>query len=357
MRLILAGGGHGHVNIVKEFSKKLLDDVEVMLISDNRRQYYSGMLPGFLGGRYTEDEMSFDLEKLCRTSKVRFINEKIIEIDAENKRVITEKDNYSYDLLSLNLGGMSVRVEDSRDSTKICYTKPIAELAELKKKDVLKSMDKLIIVGGGAAAVETALALRVSYPELKIELFTKGERILRDFNDKAREVLEKELRDKKIRINSGYRFKACQENKFIFERNGVEEEVDSDILIVSNGIKGAEINFKGLKTDRCNFIKTDRYLRVDNDILAMGDMIDFNGANLPKAGVFAIHQADILYKNLLKLMNGEKDLYEFNPNKKYLQIINLGEGKAQLHYGKVTFKGRTAFIIKDYIDRRYMRKK
>ena len=49
-------------------------------------------------------------------------------------------------------------------------------------------------------------------------------------------------------------------------------------------------------------------------------------------------------------------LHAFDLGGDYLLIFNLGDGNGIFHKKFVLFNGRIAFIIKDYIDRRFMRK-
>ena len=83
--LILAGGGHGHINILKRLIKSPLKDINITLITDYGRQYYSGMLSGFVEGIYTEDEISFDVRELSKRANVNYVEEEIISIDKNKK--------------------------------------------------------------------------------------------------------------------------------------------------------------------------------------------------------------------------------------------------------------------------------
>lgn len=359
--LILAGGGHGHINILKEMIKKPLDGVRTFLISDNRRQYYSGMLPGFIEGKYSEDEISFDVPKLCKKAGAQFIEERIIRIDKENNLVITENGEYGYDFLSLNLGGISKKYpsEDGyREYHNLTYTKPISALIDFIRKIDFKNTGNgksLAVIGGGASSVETSIALKVAFPFLNIEIFSKSDELIRNFNSKSKEEVRKILDSFEIKVNTGYEFLYYKNNIAAFFKEKEKLFVPMDFVIISSGISGIAADFKGIDTIENNFIRTDKYLRVNENILAMGDMIEFNDMNLPKAGVFAIHEAPVLFKNLIKMISGDNDLIEYKPNQKYLQIINTGYGTGLLNWGNITLTGRIPFIIKDYIDRNYMR--
>ncbi|MFH0725810.1 MAG: hypothetical protein V2B19_05580 [Pseudomonadota bacterium] len=60
-------------------------------------------------------------------------------------------------------------------------------------------------------------------------------------------------------------------------------------------------------------------------------------------------------RNLMATLDG-RGLRPFNPGGDYLTIFNLGDGTGIFQKRRVLFNARLAFIIKDFIDRRVMRK-
>ncbi len=63
--VVLVGGGHTHVHVVKMLGMAPIPGVAVTLISKSVFTPYSGMLPGYIAGHYTFDECHVDLYKLC----------------------------------------------------------------------------------------------------------------------------------------------------------------------------------------------------------------------------------------------------------------------------------------------------
>ena len=61
----------------------------------------------------------------------------------------------------------------------------------------------------------------------------------------------------------------------------------------------------------------------------------------------------MLYQNLMAFLDG-RALQPFDPGGDYLLIFNMGDGTGVLRKKWLTFDGRLAFKIKDYIDRRFM---
>ena len=87
--MVLIGGGHAHVHILKmagmEPLKSIIaqNGIQITLISSTILTPYSGMLPGYIAGHYTEEEIHLDLRKLCSFGNVRFIHAAAIGIKYE----------------------------------------------------------------------------------------------------------------------------------------------------------------------------------------------------------------------------------------------------------------------------------
>ena len=83
--LVLIGGGHAHVTVLKRFGLEPLDGVRVTLVSRVTETPYSGMLPGLIAGHYTKDESHIDLQPLARFARARAVFDEAIGLDLANR--------------------------------------------------------------------------------------------------------------------------------------------------------------------------------------------------------------------------------------------------------------------------------
>ena len=80
-RLLLVGGGHSHVEVVRRFGSAPPRGADVILVSPDRYASYSGMLPGLIAGHYAFHDCHIDLERLCRAARVTFERAEVTALD------------------------------------------------------------------------------------------------------------------------------------------------------------------------------------------------------------------------------------------------------------------------------------
>jgi NADH dehydrogenase FAD-containing subunit len=92
------------------------------------------------------------------------------------------------------------------------------------------------------------------------------------------------------------------------------------------------------------------------ELLGGGDCIAFKPQPLPRIGVFAVRQNPILAHNVLaKLDDGQPRV--FRPGSlSNLLILNMGDSTGILHWRGFSVRSRLALRLKDWIDRRFMRR-
>ncbi|MGK0467453.1 FAD-dependent oxidoreductase [Clostridium sp.] len=362
-RLLLVGGGHAHVFLIKQFYLKNIPGLEVVLVTPGQYQYYSGMAAGYVEGIYKEEDMSFDLKKMCQKSRVKYIKGRITGIDAKNRCVKLENHEIvSFDVISVDTGS-EMAGKNVQGVVEYAYcVKPLENLFKLRENFIAQMFEEsqVVIVGAGAAGIEMAFALKSLSCKMKINveiiLAHSGNSILKGYNENVREKTLKKLEKDKIKILSQSKISSVSEINLFIESG---EQIKYDFLVWAAGPKSNPMyKASGFTVDKGGYMVVNRYLQsVDYPfIFGAGDCISFcDFEYVKKVGVYATREAPYLINNILKFIDNE-GLKEYIPQVDYLAIISAGNKKGIMQYKGMANMGRLSWKLKDYIDRVFMEK-
>jgi selenide,water dikinase len=366
--LLLVGGGHSHLFVLKHFAMNPLAGVRLTLVSRDLHTPYSGMLPGFIAGHYAYDDAHIDLLPLARFAGARIIHDEVVALDPDIGQVEFEnRPPLDYDLLSINIGSRPASPM-IRESDKIqLAVKPVDRFIEswTRLEQRLLASDEgfqLAIIGGGAGGVELALSLdyrarqlRQSGAGLGLTIVTDRDRLLPGHNDSVRRMFGAILDQRNIRVIYNCPVKA-------FENGTLQSELDSVIasdaaIWVTHASPAAWLAGSGLRLDDDGFIAVSPGLQSlsHDNVFAAGDIAAVSGYPRPKSGVFAVRQGLPLARNLKRWLRGQNPR-PFRPQKRFLSLISTGDRFAVASRGPWAFQGKWCWWLKDRIDRKFMRR-
>ncbi|MEQ8312618.1 MAG: selenide, water dikinase SelD [Gammaproteobacteria bacterium] len=373
--LVLVGGGHSHLAVLRAFGMKPVPGLAITLITREVVTPYSGSLPGYLAGFYTHDQMHIDLLPLARFAGARLIQDEVTEIDLNSKVVrLDSRPDIPFDIVSLNIGSRpeSGLINGAEDFA--VPVKPIDAFIEhweaMKNSaiNILKAGDdyRLAIVGGGPASVELAFATHFRLCQeleqnlyqpgkLKIKLITADEKLLDPHNSKVSEFARAELERRQIEILFNHKVENFAANKLI-SSDGTE--VEADFMVYATGASIPQWPFQcGLKPSDDGFIEIRPTLQSSSHdfVFAAGDAATIRGEPRPKSGVYAVRQGKVLAENLKRYATGGK-LSNYFPQKQALALMSMGDSRAIASRGQFFFHGRLMWTLKHQIDSRFVRK-
>ena len=369
--IVLVGGGHAHVSVLRMFGMQPVPGVRLTLITRDIHTPYSGMLPGYVAGHYDYDDVHIDLGPLARFAGARLYHGEVEGIDPDKRLVnVPGRPPVHYDLLSINTGSRPRTIDVPGALEHAMPVKPIDQWLrdwEALQVRVLDSQVdfRILVVGGGAGGVELALSTQhrltgllrkqgYEAARLHYALLTDGPEILPTHNAGVRRRFMRVLDERGITIHLDSKVIAVEPNGVHVE-NGKFHHADA-VLWVTYAAAPAWPGESGLAVDEGGFITVDRELRSVShpEVFAVGDVASMPDPR-PKSGVFAVRQGPLLAENLRRAVAG-RPLRPYRPQRHFLGLISTGDTYAVASRGNWSFEGKLLWTWKDWIDRRFMQR-
>jgi selenide,water dikinase len=365
VRLLLVGAGHAHLEVMRRLAADP-PGVELTVVSTAARHHYSGMVPGYIQGTYSEDEIAVDVPRLAARSGGRFVAGQAMAVDPAGRRVrLAGGEELGYDLASFAVGSETAGLDDPAVAAHAQRLKPLARVAELRA-GLLELAGRteegqraaVAVVGGGAAGFEVALAAARLLDDARVErqvtILEGGAEILAGYTDRFRARAREVLAARGVAVRTGARAAAVGAAE-VATADG--SRVPSELTIWLTGAVAQPLfQSSGLAVDDRGFLLLDDSLRALGDprIFAAGDCGTLASyPETPKAGVYAVREGPILWGSLLAALHGSP-APRYRPQQGFLSLLNTADGRALLAYKGMVSHGRWAWRLKDWIDRRFM---
>jgi len=363
-RLVLVGGGHAHLSVLEKLAHVAIAGTEVVLITPNRYQNYSGMLPGWIAGHYTREQSRVDLQPLVRASGVRMIEAHVTAMSAETRTLTLEDgQQVTYDLLSLDVGSETQTEGLSPLGVRLLPVKPLddffAQWPEIQKKAINQKDYALVVIGGGAAGVELAFAaqfaLKRAGAQEHVTLVVSSDGMLKGHHDSVRRRVQAYTRKVGIVL---YQQAATGMIDGLQFSDG--HRIYADQVIAATGAKPLSwLRQSGLSLNEQGYILVDACHRTQShpEVFAVGDTCARTDVHMARSGVHAVKAGPVLAENLYTVLAGSAaQLKDYQPRKSSLYLLACGPQYAIASWGLISFEGRWVWRLKDWIDRRFIKR-
>ncbi len=366
-RLILVGGGHAHLEVLRAASRRPFRRAEVLLVSPHPEHHYSSMVPGYLQRDYREAELTFDLAALSRVAGATFRCAAASRIDAEGRWVEVAGERIEADLVSVDVGAVPAGADEvpgARDHA--ATVRPMTRAVELRRRldalvaDPDAAPRAVVVVGGGAAGVEVALAAARRIAEGvgpgTVTLVERETRLLGEYAAHVRARVARLLAERGIEVITG---RAVVDVTARSARLHDGRVLPAGLVVWLTGAAPSPLlGASALALDPRGFMRVDATLRAveGGAVWGAGDCISLEGyPNLPKAGVYAVREAPVLAHNLRVAIEGGTPR-RYVPQPHFLALLNTADGHALLRWHGLTSHSRWAWALKNAIDRRFVRR-
>ncbi|MBD7985598.1 NAD(P)/FAD-dependent oxidoreductase [Sporosarcina sp. Sa2YVA2] len=340
-KLVLLGAGYGNMRILlRLLNKELPADLDITLIDRTPFHSLKTEFYALAAGTSPDSDIRVALPK---HEKLTVIEAEILEIDLEDKAVLLGNgDAVRYDELVIGLG-----CEDNYHEVPGAaeYTDSIQTIGKsrntYKKLQGLGGGATVGIVGAGLSGIELASELRESRPDLKIKLFDRGPRIMKDFPERLSNFVKGWFDKHEVEVISNSNITEVGE-KVLYNH---EEKIPVDVVVWTAGIQPVKsVLDLEVEKDRGRVI-LNQYHQIPNfeEVYVVGDI-----AALPHApsAQLAEEQAEQIVKVLRLVWNNEALPAEMPEIKLKGFMGSLGKKQGFAYLADRTVTGRIARLLK-----------
>jgi NADH dehydrogenase FAD-containing subunit len=186
-----------------------------------------------------------------------------------------------------------------------------------------------------------------------VSLVTPQERFLAGHHERVRALAQQELLQRGIAVHFAH---AAGTDGGLLLSNG--RFLAADCIIAATGSCAPRwLAQSGLACTPEGFVAVGLDMRSTSHsaIFAAGDIINRADRRLERSGVHAVKAGPVLAANLRAAL-GQGHARHYQPRRRTLYLLALGDGRAICSWGPFVGIGRWAWLLKDWIDRSFLRR-
>ncbi|WP_042461181.1 NAD(P)/FAD-dependent oxidoreductase [Neobacillus dielmonensis] len=381
-KIVILGAGYGGLMTTVRLQKQVgVNEADIVLINKNDYHYETTWLHEASAGTLHHDRVRYDIRAVIDRSKVDFVQDTVVEIKKDEKKVILENGEVEYDYLVISLGGepetfgIQGLKEYAFGITNVNSSRQLREHIEYQfatyNMEAEKNDNRLTIVVGGAGftGIEFLGELTNRIPELcreydidphkvKILCVEAAPTVLPGFDPELVKYAVSQLERKGVEFLIGTAIKECTpEGIFVAKGDAEPYEIKAETVVWAAGVRGnAIIEKSGFEAMRGR-VKVTPELRVPGyeDVFVIGDSSlvineEINRPYPPTAQI-SMQQGENVAANIARLVRNKQDLVPFEFDNKGT-VCSLGEDDAiGVVFGK-KLTGAKASFMKKVIDNR-----
>ncbi len=378
-KIAILGAGYGGMMTAVRLQKEMgTNEVEVTLVNKHDYHYQTTWLHEPAAGTMHHDKTRIMINDVIDTNKIKFVQDTVVEVKPDEKRVILQNGELEYDYLVLSLGfepatfGIKGLKENAFSIRSVNSVRKIREHIEYQfasyNNEPERRDDLLTIIVGGAGftGIEFVGELAERVPELCKEFDIDRDRVriinveasptvLPGFDEELVEYAMNLLERKGVEFRTNTMIKEVMEDGVVL---GEDEVVKSATVVWTGGVQGNSIVAdSGFETNRGRVpVRKDQRTPDYDDVFVVGDCALIINEEInrpfPPTAQIAIQAAGAVSKNVLNLVRG-KETEGFVPDIKGT-VASLGKGEAIGKVGNKKLYGTTASAMKKVIDNRYL---
>ena len=333
--VVVLGCGMGGFTLSNLVSKRVGNSAVVTVVEPRERLPFAPAFQWLVFGWRQPETIQRDLTRLSKRKNVRIVNAKVEKIDLKGRTVKTPSQTIKYDKLVIALGA---ELAFDQVSGLEAYSHNAYSL-----EGALKLREAMINFNGGTIAMgisrlpikcppapyELALLLeehfRRAKKRIEIHFFTPEPHPVPAAGSVIGKQVERLLNQRGIKYLSKTKLAKVERDKVVFE-NG--SELKYDILVTTPPHRVSQVARDAGLTDESGWIPVNPHSLATRheDVFAIGDITSIETPHghapyLPKAGVFAQSQAEVVANNLAVSLTKKGEMKQWGGEGScYLQV-------------------------------------
>lgn len=325
--IVIAGGGTAGAPAARSLRKKLDPAHRIILVEKKETLINPALLPLYATGKKNREGFSKKRSRMSLPG-IEMIGAEIAEIDPNDKKVFTEREEIDYDLLLIATGaeldrsrppGMAeagIDLQSLEGAERVCAALPSFEGGEI----AIAAASTDIKCPGGlyeyALLLESWFYRRGRHREVTITIYTPEKAPLALFGERSSQALAELLLKRRIGTHTGVRIESIDgKSKTIFMENN--SRFPYDLLLYCAAVTPPPLLKKSGLAGEGGWATPDHRtmaLPQERSVFAAGDVVAIKapgGELLPKLGGSAHLQSFVAAANMARLAKGQKPHREY----------------------------------------------
>lgn len=301
-RVVIIGCGYGGAVSswrLSAYRKK----IEVTVIDKGGDFNFLPLLPDCLGRKIPAHNLCYPIRRLSSIYGFDFVNEEVVSLDLNNKKVLTSKQGLDYDYLIV-ASGSETNFYGNENIKKYAYKLDDARDAEnLKQALEERDFDAYLVSGGGYTGIEVATNLRAHLDkkqrDKRVIVVERAPEILGPLPDWMKNYVHDNLKRLKIEVLNNTVIGKIEARSISLSDGKV---FSNSMLIWAAGVRTADFLQKlDVEKNPQGRLRVDRYLRLNESCFVIGDASYFSYKDifLRMAVQFSIAEASLAVYNII----------------------------------------------------------
>lgn len=317
-QILILGGGFGGLAAANELRSNLPSDVKIIII-DKKDYFMMDLVKLWIIKGTREFESSKRPLQSITKKGIDFVNEQVIAIDPQQRKVKTTTKEFSYDYLIIAVGADLAPEKISGLATNGMILYDIEHIPKIRQKILNMKSGKLVFAITGMpykcppAPFEAALIINAMLKEMgrqdtiTIDFYSPAPITLPAAGPEVSKQLLEMLESENIKFHGLCKTVLVEQNTLKFEDGNFAK---FDLLIAIPPHKAPKIVYDAGFAQEGQFISVKRDCKTQHDrVYAIGDvtnmMVTANIA-VPKAGIFAEGQGVAVARDIISQIKKEK---------------------------------------------------